>query len=44
MVAGLINDIPTVKDTKERIMVEAETLILHRLSGYLGVVAGTVIR
>jgi nitronate monooxygenase len=32
MVAGLINDIPTVKELLDRIMAEAETLIRHRLT------------
>jgi nitronate monooxygenase len=36
MVAGLIHDIPTVKELIERIMREAETLIRQRLAGFLG--------
>src|ERR1700734_205003 len=36
MVAGLINDIPTVSELIERIMSEAECLIRDRLSGLLG--------
>jgi NADH:quinone reductase (non-electrogenic) len=35
MVAGLIQDIPTVKELIERIMAEAETLIRNRLAGFL---------
>lgn len=36
MVAGLINDIPTVKELIDRIMLEAETIIAKRLTGMLG--------
>jgi NADH:quinone reductase (non-electrogenic) len=36
MVAGLINDIPTVSELIERIMSEAERLIRDRLPGLLG--------
>lgn len=36
MVAGLINDIPTVKELIDRIMADAEALIGGRLTGYLG--------
>jgi NADH:quinone reductase (non-electrogenic) len=36
MVAGLIHDIPTVKILIDRIMAEAERLILNRLIGLLG--------
>jgi NAD(P)H-dependent flavin oxidoreductase YrpB (nitropropane dioxygenase family) len=35
MVAGLIHDIPTVKELIDRIMVEAEQLIRSRLTGFL---------
>ena len=35
MVAGLIHDIPTVKELVDRIMVEAEDLIKKRLEGLL---------
>ena len=35
MVAGLIHDIPTVKELIDRIMSEAETLIRGRLEGFL---------
>ena len=34
MVAGLINDIPTVQDLVDRIMSEAEALIYERLTGF----------
>jgi NADH:quinone reductase (non-electrogenic) len=36
MVVGLINDIPTVKELVDRIMEDAEKLILGRLAGLLG--------
>ena len=36
MVAGLIHDIPTVKELIDRIMVEADGLIRQRLAGMLG--------
>jgi nitronate monooxygenase len=36
MVAGLIHDIPTVKELVDRIMTEAEALIRRRLAGFLG--------
>ena len=35
MVAGLIHDIPTVKELIDRIMMEAEQLIRSRLTGFL---------
>jgi len=35
MVAGLIHDIPTVKELIDRIMAEAEQLIRARLEGML---------
>ncbi|RJF95621.1 NAD(P)H-dependent flavin oxidoreductase [Noviherbaspirillum saxi] len=36
MVAGLIRDVPTVKELIDRIMAEAESLIRRRLEGMLG--------
>jgi pimeloyl-ACP methyl ester carboxylesterase len=36
MVAGLIHDVPTVKELIDRIMADAERLILDRLAGFLG--------
>ena len=36
MVAGLIHDIPTVKELIDRIMAEADMLIAQRLAGFLG--------
>jgi nitronate monooxygenase len=36
MVAGLIHDVPTVKELIDRIMAEAEQLIRSRLEGFLG--------
>ena len=36
MVAGLIHDVPTVKELIDRIMLEAETIIAKRLTGMLG--------
>ena len=36
MVAGLIRDVPTVKELIDRIMADAERLILERLAGFLG--------
>jgi NADH:quinone reductase (non-electrogenic) len=35
MVAGLIHDVPTVKELIDRIMLEAETIIRQRLGGML---------
>jgi NADH:quinone reductase (non-electrogenic) len=35
MVVGLINDIPTVKELIDRIMVDAEAIIRQRLTGFL---------
>jgi nitronate monooxygenase len=35
MVVGLINDIPTVQELLDRIMEEAEQLIVQRLAGFL---------
>ena len=35
MVAGLIHDVPTVKELIDRIMAEAEMLITQRLAGFL---------
>lgn len=36
MVAGLIHDVPTVKDLIDRIMAEAESIIVERLSRSIG--------
>ena len=36
MVVGLIKDIPTVKELIDRIMIDAERIILDRLAGVLG--------
>jgi nitronate monooxygenase len=35
MVAGLIHDVPTCKELVDRIMVEAESIIRQRLTGFL---------
>jgi nitronate monooxygenase len=35
MVAGLIHDIPTVKELIDRIMTDAEQIIRQRLTGFL---------
>jgi len=35
MVAGLIHDIPTVKELIDRIMGQAEAIIRQRLAGFL---------
>jgi nitronate monooxygenase len=35
MVAGLIHDVPTVKELIDRIMAEAEEIITRRLTGFL---------
>ncbi|MEO7938385.1 MAG: nitronate monooxygenase, partial [Burkholderiaceae bacterium] len=35
MVAGLINDVPTVKELIDRIMAEADGLIRQRLAGMI---------
>jgi nitronate monooxygenase len=35
MVAGLIRDIPSVKELIDRIMVDAERIIRDRLTGFL---------
>ena len=35
MVAGLINDVPSVKELIDRIMAEAEDIIRQRLTGLL---------
>src|ERR1700751_4332415 len=37
MVVGLIKDVPTVKELIERIMADAERIILDRLAGFVGV-------
>jgi nitronate monooxygenase len=34
MVAGLIHDVPTVKELIDRIMSEAEAIITERLAGF----------
>src|SRR5467141_4322185 len=36
MVVGLIKDVPTVKELIDRIMIDAERIILDRLAGFLG--------
>jgi nitronate monooxygenase len=36
MVAGLIKDIPTVKELIDRIMADADRIILERLAGFVG--------
>jgi nitronate monooxygenase len=36
MVAGLIHDVPTVKELIDRIMAEAEAIIVDRLSRAIG--------
>jgi nitronate monooxygenase len=36
MVAGLIHDVPTVKELIDRIMAEAESIIVERLSRAIG--------
>jgi len=36
MVAGLIHDVPTVKELIDRTMAEAEAIITRRLAGFLG--------
>ncbi|MDE5443108.1 nitronate monooxygenase [Bradyrhizobium sp. CSA207] len=42
MVVGLINDIPTVKELIDRIMMEAEQIIRQRLTGFLDGTVSTV--
>ncbi len=44
MVAGLINDIPTVKELIDRIMADAEAIIRHRLTGILDAPARELLR
>ncbi len=44
MVVGLIHDIPTVKELIDRIMAEAEQLIVGRLAGFLQNSLGTAAR
>ena len=39
MVAGLIKDIPTVAELIDRIIAEAEAIVLRRLAGFLGTAA-----
>ncbi len=41
MVVGLIKDVPTVKELVDRIMLEAETIIRQRLTGFLDDAAAT---
>jgi nitronate monooxygenase len=36
MVVGLIKDIPTVKELIDRIMADADRIILDRLAGFVG--------
>jgi nitronate monooxygenase len=36
MVVGLIKDVPTVKELIDRIMADAERIILDRLAGFVG--------
>jgi nitronate monooxygenase len=35
MVAGLIRDVPTVKELIDRIMAEADGIIARRLAGFM---------
>jgi nitronate monooxygenase len=42
MVAGLIHDVPTVKELIDRIMSEAEAIIRGRLMGFLDDTAAKV--
>ncbi|WP_441243397.1 NAD(P)H-dependent flavin oxidoreductase [Tardiphaga sp. 768_D3_N2_1] len=44
MVAGLINDIPTVKELIDRIMADAEKIIRQRLTGFLDASSGKPLR
>lgn len=44
MVAGLINDIPTVKELIDRIMADAEAIIRQRLTGFLDAPAQQALR
>src|SRR5689334_17223938 len=44
MVVGLINDIPTVKELIDRIMADAERLILDRLAGFVGAESKAALR
>jgi NAD(P)H-dependent flavin oxidoreductase YrpB (nitropropane dioxygenase family) len=44
MVAGLINDIPTVKELIDRIMTDAEAIIRQRLTGFLDAPAQELLR
>jgi nitronate monooxygenase len=44
MVAGLINDIPTVKELINRIMTDAESIIRQRLTGFLDTPAREPVR
>ncbi len=44
MVAGLIKDVPTVKELIDRIMADAERIILQRLAGFVGVEHKTALK
>ena len=44
MVAGLIKDVPTVKELIDRIMADAERIILERLAGFVGVEHKTALK
>jgi len=44
MVAGLIKDVPTVKELIDRIMADAECIILERLAGFVGVENKTALK
>src|SRR6476620_2539561 len=44
MVAGLIKDVPTVKELIDRIMADAERIILDRLAGFLGAESRAALR
>jgi nitronate monooxygenase len=44
MVAGLIKDVPTVKELIDRIMADAERIILERLAGFVGVENETALK
>jgi len=44
MVVGLIKDVPTVKELIDRIMADAERIILDRLAGFVGVEGRAALR
>src|SRR5205814_4655563 len=44
MVSGLMHDIPTVKELIDRIMADAECLILERLAGLIGFASRTALK